>query len=182
MRDSLNCKPFRYFLEYVAPDFLERYPIIPHPFFAKGAIQSKIKTDICLAISNSRMKKLESANCDANRIEPMIGEFFNLTWHRNLQHANFDVCVTAALSIEVCHYMGDNQLWRYDIVTSQLINYKINATKCLTIDSITEKLSMEKCETDNPYQKWNFGEKNIEALHNWETFGVDLKSINKFYS
>lgn len=159
---------------------LDRYPIEPQDFFAKGVVQSKANSGFCVAVSKDRFKKLELSICDENKVSPTIGQFFNLTWHRNLQHANFDICATARLSLEICHYMGDNQLWKFDIDTSQLINYKTNSTKCLAIDTVTEKLSMEDCNADDQNQKWNFGEKNISALRNWETFGVDLKSFSSF--
>lgn len=180
IRDSMHCKPFRYFLEYVAPDMLERYPFVSRGSFAKGALQSKASPSLCVAVSRekTRYKKLEVSRCESNKVSPSIGQFFNLTWHRNLQFFDFDVCVTASLNIDICHYMGDNQLWKFDIDTTQLINYKINSTKCLTIDIKTEKLSMDDCVEGNSNQMWNFGEKDIVALRNWEGWGVDLKTLN----
>jgi hypothetical protein len=76
--------------------------------------------------------------------------------------------------------MGGNQLWKFDIETSQLMNLKNNLAKCLTIDAVGANLSMEDCNAENQNQKWNFYEKNITALQNWENFGVNLKSFNSF--
>jgi len=40
IKEKLKCKPFSYFLEYVAPDMLERYPYLEPPEFASGAVNS----------------------------------------------------------------------------------------------------------------------------------------------
>ena len=39
IRKNLNCKPFQYYLEFVAPEMLESFPYIDQGIFAKGAIQ-----------------------------------------------------------------------------------------------------------------------------------------------
>lgn len=38
VKKKLNCKPFKYFLEVVAPDMLERYPPVEPPAFASGGV------------------------------------------------------------------------------------------------------------------------------------------------
>lgn len=38
IKNKLNCKPFSYFLERVAPDMLTYYPLIDPPPFAKGVV------------------------------------------------------------------------------------------------------------------------------------------------
>lgn len=38
IKTKLNCKPFKHFIENVAPDLLEFYPLIDPPPFAKGAV------------------------------------------------------------------------------------------------------------------------------------------------
>jgi polypeptide N-acetylgalactosaminyltransferase len=38
VKAKLNCKPFSYFLERVAPDMLERYPPVEPPVFASGGV------------------------------------------------------------------------------------------------------------------------------------------------
>lgn len=41
IKDKLNCKPFSYFIENVASDMLEFYPLVDPPPFAKGAVRSE---------------------------------------------------------------------------------------------------------------------------------------------
>lgn len=38
IKKKLSCKPFSHFLEKVAPDMLEYYPLVDPPPFAKGAV------------------------------------------------------------------------------------------------------------------------------------------------
>lgn len=38
IREKLQCKPFSYFLEVVAPDMLDRYPLVDPPTFTYGAV------------------------------------------------------------------------------------------------------------------------------------------------
>lgn len=38
LKQKLNCKPFSYFLEHVAPDLLERFPLEDFPHFASGTV------------------------------------------------------------------------------------------------------------------------------------------------
>ena len=43
IKKKLNCKPFKYFLEEVAPDMLDRYPPVEPPTFAYGGVSSSSK-------------------------------------------------------------------------------------------------------------------------------------------
>lgn len=40
IKKKLNCKPFSHFIERVAPDMLEYYPVVDPPPFASGAVSS----------------------------------------------------------------------------------------------------------------------------------------------
>lgn len=44
IKKKLNCKPFSHFVEKVAPDMLEYYPLVDPPPFAKGAVSFVAKT------------------------------------------------------------------------------------------------------------------------------------------
>lgn len=48
IKERQKCKPFSYFLEHVAPDMLDRYPVEEPPEFASGAIQSLADTKYCI--------------------------------------------------------------------------------------------------------------------------------------
>lgn len=41
IKQKLNCKSFKYFLEEVAPDMLARFPTVEPPAFALGGVRMK---------------------------------------------------------------------------------------------------------------------------------------------
>lgn len=40
LKKKLNCKPFSYFLENIAPDMLERFPLVDFDHFASGTVRN----------------------------------------------------------------------------------------------------------------------------------------------
>lgn len=176
VRRGLHCKPFRYFLEFVAPEILTRYPLEDPGCFAKGAIQSKANPNLCIEVPKAgNVRQLILNECDKNFVQPSPKQFLKLSWHRNIQHSSFDYCLTDALRMAECHYLGQNQFWKFDIQTLQISQPGANGTRCLTADIESLNVSLSPCDLRNANQKWNWGEKNISALNDWENFGVKLK-------
>lgn len=116
IKRGLHCKPFTYFLGFVAPEVLERYPLEDPGYFAKGAIQSKTNPTLCVEVSSPGRNKISLNICDKNLVDPSPKQFFKLAWHRNIQHSNFDFCIPSSLMMSECHFSGGNQLWKYDLV------------------------------------------------------------------
>lgn len=52
VRERLQCKPFKWFMEHVAFDLIEKYPPIEPPDFASGAIWSDADTNLCVDTLN----------------------------------------------------------------------------------------------------------------------------------
>lgn len=123
IRRGLHCKPFRYFLEFIAPEMLLRYPLEDLGHFAQGAIQSKANSNLCLEIPK-RQKKVVIATCEKNIIKPSVKQFFKLAWHRNIQHHIFDFCLQDSLTVAECHFSGGNQYWKFDLVRTNNGNLK----------------------------------------------------------
>lgn len=118
VKESLNCKPFRYFLDQVAPDMAQRYPFYDLGAFASGAIQSE--TDKTMCMGWQRHKKIELFECDKNLTHPKDSQDFLLSWHRHIKmNNNIDDCITDGnLHISSCHFELGNQLWFYDLVSA----------------------------------------------------------------
>lgn len=178
MRRGLHCKPFRYFLEFVAPEMLERYPLEDPGFFAQGAIQSKANAKLCLEVPRGgNRKQIILADCEKNLVNPHTKQFFKLAWHRNIQHASFDFCLQDSMTMSECHFQGGNQLWKFDMETSQIIYLYQDGMRCLTVDSTSLSVTLQECYDDTLNQKWNWGEKNITALGQWDSFGVHMSKL-----
>lgn len=39
------------------------------------------------------------------------------------------------------------------------------------------KILLQACDPQNINQKWNWADKNVSALQNWESFGIDFSKI-----
>lgn len=178
IRRGLHCKPFRYFLEFVAPDMLERYPIESPGVFASGVIQSKANSKLCIDAPRTNRNHVVLDDCENNHVSPTPKQFFTLSWHRNIMHSKYDICLTNGDTLVDCHYTGGNQLWQFDINTSQIINPRTGNKRCLTADIENRTVSLQSCIADDLNQQWNWGEKNLTALSNWDTFGINLTKLN----
>lgn len=89
IRESLNCKPFDYFLEYVMPDMLERYPFEDPGAFARGAIQSEADLNLCVdTLNKPNGNSLGLFECHHNLTSPGYTQDFILSWHRNIKKNN----------------------------------------------------------------------------------------------
>lgn len=115
---GLHCKPFRYFLEFVAPEMLERYPLKDPGCYAQGCIQSKVKPQLCVEVSKPHRKAaITLNNCEEKLVTPSPKQFFKLSFHNNLQHFIYDFCLRDSLTMSECHFKGGNQFWLYDLVS-----------------------------------------------------------------
>lgn len=95
IRKNLNCKPFQYFLEFVMPDMLERYPYDDPGVFASGAIQSEADLDFCVDTLNKRNgESLGLYECHENLTDPSDSQNFVLSWHRQIKkNDKYEFCL-----------------------------------------------------------------------------------------
>lgn len=121
IRANLHCKPFQYFLEYVMPDMLYRYPPESPGIFARGSIRSEAFPILCVDTLN----RLDGSpiglfQCESNTTDPSEPQSFTLTWHRSIKLNDMDDnCLDEhRISIMPCHYNLGHQLWIYNIVSS----------------------------------------------------------------
>lgn len=119
LKHALNCKPFQYFLDYVMPDQVARYPCNPG-VFASGVIQSESHLDLCVdTLGRSEREPVGLYACHSNLTNPGSDQHFSLSWNRQIKQNSeslescLDVHETRFLS---CHFQLSNQLWFYNIV------------------------------------------------------------------
>ena len=121
--DREKCKPFKYFLEKVAPDILMRYPpIVYPPKFASGTIKSlsNSSVDLCLDSSGRSMNSpIGLEKCDKNSEHPAkASQSFDLSFFKHILETLTDHCLDSYnLGLYYCHFAKGNQYWGYDTVS-----------------------------------------------------------------
>jgi polypeptide N-acetylgalactosaminyltransferase len=182
VKGRLNCKPFSYFLEEIAPDIPERYPFDTNlPIFASGQIRSLSRQDICIdTMFKSEFESIGLYYCSAAERESDIpqSQFFRLTFLKNIVFGYMEYCLDSfELSMPQCHYTSTgNQYWRYDHVKNMLINSYDDGPFCLAAKFEDQALEMKACDESDVMQKWRFTYENKTALEEWK----DIYGYTKF--
>uniref|UniRef100_A0A1I8P8R1 Polypeptide N-acetylgalactosaminyltransferase n=2 Tax=Stomoxys calcitrans TaxID=35570 RepID=A0A1I8P8R1_STOCA len=181
LRQRLQCKPFKWFMEHIAFDLLKIYPPIKPPDFASGAIKSLALPDYCLDVDNKKTRlKLEDVlrPCSPDLKYPYDSQKWYLGFRRDLQHHGNCLEVQAwgshaPIWLWPCHNSGGNQWWYYDRTTQMLIQGEKEYTqRCLEVDSKTREIFVNYCDLTRIQQKWKFGYINETAMDN---FFMELK-------
>lgn len=123
VKKSLNCKPFKYMIDQIMPDMLERFPLTNPGVFAKGAIQSVADVSLCVDTMEKPLEGIAELNeCHQNLKDPGYNQDFVLSWHRHIKQNDLrDHCLQEnEFKIESCHFNFGNQLFYYDCVSYQL--------------------------------------------------------------
>lgn len=126
IREKLQCKPFKWFMEEVAFDLPKKYPPIEPPDYAWGTIQSSSHPSLCAdTLGRGNNKPVGLYSCAENHSRPHLNQFFVLSWHKDIRVHGSTKCWDVASTSENapvlfydCHGQQGNQLWRYDPVQS----------------------------------------------------------------
>ena len=152
VKKRLNCKPFKYFLEVVAPDLAEIWPPIELPRFAYGAIYSVGNPSQCVThVGPNDGDALKLTPCiSQNHTSPDKTQHFVLTWHKTIigkfgwkEYDRIRTCLdmNGHLNIYFCHYCFGNQLVKFDLVGKLFAcqGFKIRLKSFLLADSSVDQ-------------------------------------------
>uniref|UniRef100_A0A336L7D7 Polypeptide N-acetylgalactosaminyltransferase n=1 Tax=Culicoides sonorensis TaxID=179676 RepID=A0A336L7D7_CULSO len=180
VRERLQCKPFKWFIENVAFDLLEKYPPIEPPDFAYGAVWSEADPSLCIdTLNHGENQPVGLYACASNKKTPQGNQNFALSWYRDIRVKFGDLCFDvsaggkdAPVNLYNCHGGQGNQLFRYDVNTKNIILGKNH--RCLDCNPSERKVFVNPCDTSKDTQRWNWGHVNETALANWDKHGSKL--------
>lgn len=125
LRERLQCKPFKWFLEHVAPDLLKRYPL-EEPSYAYGGIKN-LGTNLCAdTLSKIGATPVGLYPCAKNISYPFLTQTFSLTLKHEIRVRFKYRCFSKQLyNLVWLVRCGENKnrtladkqlLWKYDMV------------------------------------------------------------------
>ncbi|XP_055591432.1 N-acetylgalactosaminyltransferase 6-like [Uranotaenia lowii] len=178
LRERLQCKSFKWFMEEVAPDIVLKYPLVDPPEFASGAVQNLGETKYCLdTLNHPKNQPIGVFPCAANLTNPGANQNFMLTYFRDIRAVYKEICLDASdIGSEVisynCHESQGNQLFQYDLKHKFLRHGKPAQNRCM--DVVDKRVIISKCDPLKKSQKWVWGSMNVDRLKNWESSGSKL--------
>lgn len=174
IRERLNCRPFSYFVNEIAPDILTRYPSTQdQPVFASGQIKSVSYENVCIdTFYRSEFDSIGLYYCSEldGFGRPPQSQFFRFNFMKNIVFGFQEHCLDSyKMSLPQCSYIDyGNQIWRYDQQSHLLINGGEQENGCLEGNFNNQTLSLKACDDSNINQLWTFTYENETALDNWE--------------
>ncbi len=120
LKRKLDCKPFKYFLDIVAPDMVNVFPpFLKPPVFASGVVKN-VATGLCITrMSKDIMESTELLKCSSNSTHPKDSQNFFFSFHKNIVHKKSNNCLDShkTLLFECNSFKHGNQYWKYDLVS-----------------------------------------------------------------
>ena len=175
LKKKLKCKPFKYYLDVVAPEMLVYYPIVPQ-YFAAFSIQH-MTSQKCISLNQMKYhESLVLSDCSPDLKNPSNGESFALTFEKSIRYNDSnDQCLNSqTLALSNCHHLGGyGQHWVFNLNTRQI--YQPYEKKCLSGSDMGDLLSLEECDSHLLSQRWKWGYENVTALENWDKTGIRIK-------
>lgn len=174
LRNLLNCKSFKWFMNEVAWDLPNFYPPVEPPAAAWGEIRN-VGTSLCVDAkvasqgSQLRLEPCVKVNGDAAWGNVQV---FTFGWREDIRPGDplhtrkvcFDaISHTSPVTLFDCHGMKGNQQWRYK--NDKTLYHPISGS-CMDCSPSERKVFMNKCNPSSLSQQWIFEYTNHTILQN----------------
>ncbi|XP_064885793.1 polypeptide N-acetylgalactosaminyltransferase 10 [Columba livia] len=172
LRNNLNCKSFKWFMNEVAWDLPKFYPPVEPPAAAWGEIRN-VGTGLCVDTKHGALgSPLRLENCVKDRGEAAWNnvQVFTFSWREDIrpgdpQHTKkfcFDaISHSSPVTLYDCHGMKGNQLWRYR--KDKTLFHPVSSS-CMDCSESDRKIFMNSCNPSSPTQQWIFEHTNSTVL------------------
>ncbi|KAK4814163.1 hypothetical protein QYF61_009981 [Mycteria americana] len=188
LRNNLNCKSFKWFMNEVAWDLPKFYPPVEPPAAAWGeaslcseicggqtgcSLIRSVGTGLCVDTKHGALgSPLRLENCVKDRGEAAWNnvQVFTFSWREDIrpgdpQHTKkfcFDaISHSSPVTLYDCHGMKGNQLWRY---RKDKTLYHPVSSSCMDCSESDRKIFMNSCNPSSPTQQWIFEHTNSTVL------------------
>jgi polypeptide N-acetylgalactosaminyltransferase len=176
LREKLQCKSFKWFIENIAFDLIKVYPMIEPDDFGYGEIRNIGAPNLCLNVKGYEEEKETEVSVDVCKKDnaKIEGEQeFQLTWHKDIRPNKRSECLDVSkgdekspVTLYPCHGKQGNQLWHYNVEKQCLIHG--HGLRCLDTDPARKKVFVTGCDDTSTTQKWRIEHINMKAMNNWE--------------
>ncbi|XP_053599986.2 N-acetylgalactosaminyltransferase 6-like [Plodia interpunctella] len=168
IRDRLHCKPFKWFMTYVAFDLPFKYPMVEPDPFARGRIRPMWNPKLCVDAKNGAQSDALALSLCSN---PKVEAEFIFTWHKDIKLQNRNMCwdlpnsgARSKVQLYSCHLGGGNQLWRFHLDTKQIRH----GSSCLDYDRGSGELFVNPCDDKSPTQQWKVDMIDFKMMSTWD--------------
>ncbi|XP_011505951.1 PREDICTED: N-acetylgalactosaminyltransferase 6 [Ceratosolen solmsi marchali] len=174
LREKLQCKSFKWFIENIAFDLVKVYPPIEPDDFAHGEIRNIGAPNLCLNIKGEiEEEEVVVDICKKDNTNVKGDQEFQLTWHKDVRPYKRTECLDVSkgdekspVTLYPCHGKQGNQLWRYNVEKQWLIHG--HGYRCLDTDPAQKKIFVTNCDDASSTQKWRIEHVNMKAMNHWE--------------
>lgn len=174
LRNRLQCRTFKWFMDTIAYDIPRHYPMVEPPSGASGKL-TNIGTGLCLDGKHGGSgAPVFLSDCESNSAELQ----WWLTWREDIRPGGQTsdkarkVCLDCVgrnnvASFWECHQMQGNQLWKY-IFDQKMLMHSVSSS-CLEANQGEKKVYAKECDQSNTNQLWVFSEVNVTQLSLFNT-------------
>uniref|UniRef100_A0A6A7FN03 Polypeptide N-acetylgalactosaminyltransferase n=1 Tax=Hirondellea gigas TaxID=1518452 RepID=A0A6A7FN03_9CRUS len=163
IKERLQCKSFKWFLENIATDMVKIYPPFPDPDFANGTLRN-VESGQCLDTGGRTVGDPIQHPCNGGS-----NQKFAWCWRETIRIPNEQFCLEAAPSsgrgptLYNCNNASppSKQKWKYNPYTKMLMDTAKN--QCLEV-APSQKLMMATCSPGLSKQQWDFKNINFDRI------------------